>query len=111
MTAASFFWLSMGGLILMTLAATGVKVLYEIAWHELKDYCKRKQVRPLFDQIHDEHDAVTLGLETLRAIGGLIALIGAAGWFIQRSAETPFDNSQVTMAIVGWGLAVLVGSV
>ena len=111
MTAASFFWLSMGGLLLMTLAAIGVKVLYEIAWHELKDYCKRKQARPLFDQIHDEHDAVTLGLETLRALGGVVALVGASGWFIQRNAESSFETSQTLTAIVGWGLAVLVGSV
>jgi CBS domain containing-hemolysin-like protein len=111
MTAASYFWLSMGGLFLMTLAATGVKVLYEIAWHELKEYCKRKHVRPLFDQIHDEHDAVTLGLETLRAIGVLTALIGGAGWYIQRSAESAFDTSETMTAIAGWAAAVIAGSV
>ncbi len=94
MTASQFFWLGMGGCLLLTLASLGTKVLYEIPWHELKDYCRRRNERQRFDKIHDGHDEVTLGMETLRCLASVMLMIAAAGYIAHWHRETPLSSSQ-----------------
>jgi CBS domain containing-hemolysin-like protein len=101
--AGAFFWMAIGGLLIVSLASLGTRVIYEIAWHELKDLCRRQNRRDLFDDIHDHHDQVALGMETLRIVGGTLLLVGIAGWL-----ATGDDNWPAT--IMDWvfiGLTLL----
>ena len=87
MTAAGFFWLGALAYLLLVLASIGAKVIYEVAWHDLKELCIKRDHRALFDAIHDEHDDVTLGLETLRSISIMLLIIASAGWFASSGSE------------------------
>ena len=118
MTASQFLWLGMGGCLLLTLASLGTKVLYEIPWHELKDFCKRRNERKRFDRIHDGHDEVTLGMETLRCLASVMIMIAVAGYIAHWHRETPLSSPQalvwaggllaVVLAVAVWLPAALV---
>ena len=118
MTASQFLWLGMGGCLLLTLASLGTKVLYEIPWHELKDFCKRRNERQRFDRIHDGHDEVTLGMETLRCLASVMIMIAVAGYIAHWHRETPLSSPQalvwaggllaVVLAVAVWLPAALV---
>ncbi len=69
------------------LGAVGARALGEATWHELKEYCKRRQRRDRFDQIYDEYEKVSLGMETLRALGAVALLLTVSHWLLLRSQE------------------------
>lgn len=92
MTAASFFWIATGGLLIASLASLGSKVIYEVAWHELKDLCRRQNRRDLFDDIHDHHEEVALGMETVRIVGAALLVVGLAGWLATGGSDWPLSR-------------------
>ena len=82
MSALAGFWMMTLGFSLLTLASVGARVLYEVAWHELKEYCLERNRRELFDEIHDTHDSVLLSMESLRTVATFLIIVGATGWFV-----------------------------
>jgi CBS domain containing-hemolysin-like protein len=87
--ATSFFWIATGGLMIVSLASLGTKVIYEVAWHELKELCRRQDRRALFDDIHDQHEEVALGMETVRIVGAALLVVGLAGWLATAGGDWP----------------------
>ena len=77
-----FFVWALLGLVAAALSAVGGKVLHEIPWHELEEYCRRKKRRDVFDAIHDGHDEAALGVESLELLGGTVFLISLVGWLV-----------------------------
>ncbi len=57
MSGEAFLAIALSSLLVTHLAATATKVLQDIAWHELQEYCRRRD-RQRFDQIHDHADEV-----------------------------------------------------
>lgn len=111
MTALGFFWVLILGTALVAIAALGVRLIQEVAWHDLKEYSKRRQDRPLFDEIHDNHDSVLVGLETLRTVGFMVVIVGASGWmavsFGKNASSVPafwmiFSLSLGLLAVSSW---------
>jgi len=111
MSSRAFYWLTALGLFLLTLASVGAKALYEIAWHDLKDYCLSRDRRQLFDEIHDSHDNVQLAMESLRTVATLIILIGTVGWFAMSFPNQPVSIWLILDAFKYLLFAILVGGV
>lgn len=42
MTTASYLWIALAGFVLVAVASLGANVIAEVAWHELKEYCRRQ---------------------------------------------------------------------
>jgi CBS domain containing-hemolysin-like protein len=83
------------GFVLVFIGSLGTAAVQEVAWHELKALCRRRRRRDRFDQIHDNHDEIALGLDTLRTLGFFIVAVGAAGWSVKRlQVETMGLDSQ-----------------
>lgn len=78
----AFVWLAALGLLVASLAAIGAKVLHEIPWHALKDYCRRRNRLDIFDAIHDGHDEAALGAETLEVLAALLCFLATVGWLV-----------------------------
>ena len=107
MTAAGFFWLGVFAFLLLTMASIGAKSIYEVAWHDLKELCIKRDRRQRFDSIHDYHDDVALGLETARTVSVVLLIVAIGGWCLL-SAPQPIVIGWNT---TGWTLGLLLGLV
>ena len=87
MTAWSLIWIAatLGAFV----TATATKVLTELSWHELQEYCRLRKLTDLFDEIHDQADSVALSTEALQIIG-----VMATVW--STAALTPLMNEQTS---------------
>ncbi len=75
------------GASLSLLAAIATKALAEVSWHELEEYCRRRQRTTIFDQIHDRSESVIATTEILQ-------LFGTLGWVgLVAIAWLPLDGS------------------
>ena len=63
-----FLWLMMFSLFFGTLSAIACRVLKEIAWHELEEYCSQKQQPLIFSRIFDSRDPMEVGAGVLQMI-------------------------------------------
>jgi CBS domain containing-hemolysin-like protein len=95
----------------MTLSAIGAKALNEVSWHELKEYCKRRQGRERFDHIHDHCEQVTFGLECLRVVGAVLLVVGVAAWFANGTLQESIGGREMMTAALVLGSALLVTTV
>ena len=68
------FVIAMTGALVALLTAVANKSLAQIAWHELEDYCRRKQNERVFDDIHDRYDTAIASTEILQT-GAIITAI------------------------------------
>ena len=97
MIASIGFWLMLLAILLLFNVSLGIRVIQEVAWHELKTYSLRRSRRDRFDTIHDEHDQVTLRLEAARAFCHVLVLIAAIDWILVAlpgTSESIRDRSQ-----------------
>lgn len=111
MSPAPFFWLASAGLILWCVASLGVRLLYEIAWHDLKDFCLKRDARDRFDAIHDGHDEVRLGMEALRTVAVVILVVAGGTWYMLASRSATFSGSDIFWTIAGLLVIALLGVV
>jgi len=111
MIPAPFFWLASVGLILWCVASLGVRLLYEIAWHDLKDYCLKRDARDRFDAIHDGHDEVRLGMEALRTVAVVILVVGGGCWAMLSSQSATFSGADIFWTVAGLLVIALLGVV
>ena len=56
------------------LTAIAHKSLTQIAWHDLEDYCRRREKEVVFDNIHDRHDSAVASTEVLQDVAVVTAL-------------------------------------
>ena len=101
--------LVLGGTFIASVAAMASKVLDEMSWHELQDYCRLHRVEPRFDEIHEHADDVLGTTESLQLLGTLVALIAIAGWLFQipTEASSPFTSGQAWIVMIVVALTFL----
>lgn len=80
MTPGTLFYLSMGGLLVATAAATAAKVLREFSRRKLEAYCRRRRRRELFSWILDHHDHLALTAESLQVVGTALTILAGSLW-------------------------------
>ena len=78
------FGLMIGGLFLATLSAITVWIIYEIAWHELEEYCKLKKRPELFGRIFDLRQPMLLGAGILQYISMAVFATSLTCWILDR---------------------------
>jgi CBS domain containing-hemolysin-like protein len=64
-----------------TLCAAAVRVVTEIAWHELEEYCRRKKRPELFSRIYDGHESIHISAEILQQILVAISFVLLFAWW------------------------------
>ncbi len=101
--------LALGGTFIASVAAMASKVLDEMSWHELQDYCRLHRMEPRFDEIHEHADDVLGTTESLQLLGTLVALIAIAGWLFQFSTDAsgPFSSGQAWIVMIVVALTFL----
>jgi len=88
-TPGTLFWLALASLSLGCFAAIGARVLQDLSWHELEDWCQRRGDPKRFRQILDLHEEVAVAAENLRAVCTATFLVSGAIWItISESVET-----------------------
>ena len=75
-----FLWLMMFSLFFGTLSAIACRVLKEIAWHELEEYCSQKQQPLIFSRIFDSRDPMEVGAGVLQMICLATFVCSMVGW-------------------------------
>lgn len=111
MTVAALIWIAIGGLLLTTFMATGVRVFHEFSHYELEQYCKRQHEETRFDDIVNWHEKLALAAEGLQSLGTTLLLIsGSASVFQLARVEGRVLFSQFSAALLLGTLAVLVAN-
>ena len=107
MGEGTYWIMSALGWALLALTSLGAKLLNNVAWHELKELCRRHNRRDLFDHIHDDHEQVIHGLENLRAVSVVILLMGASGWMATSDRQMPVTYTGGLAFVSGAVVALL----
>ena len=76
MTAWSLIWIA--AILGAFITATATKVLTELSWHELQEYCRLRKLSELFDEIHDHADSVAASTEALQIIAMVSTVLSTA---------------------------------
>lgn len=104
MTSTSILLLGVAALLFSLLGAVGARLLGELSWHALKEYCKHRQRPDRFDQIYDEYEQVSLGMETIRAIGAIALLLTVRQWL---RLKNPTDDPSEWQWLIAGGVLIL----
>ena len=70
-------WGVLGGLLLVSLAATGARALCEFSRSELEDICRRGRVPDLFGEILRQHQQVARGVESFVIVAMTVTVVAA----------------------------------
>ena len=103
-----FLWLMMFSLFFGTLSAIACRVLKEIAWHELEEYCLQKQQPLIFSRIFDSRDPMEVGAGVLQMICLAAFVCSMVGWLYgDRGLDTmPAFQFTLSALVIGFVLVV-----
>ena len=103
-----FLWLMMFSLFFGTLSAIACRVLKEIAWHELEEYCLQKQQPLIFSRIFDYRDPMEVGAGVLQMICLATCVCSMVGWLYgdRMLNNVPALQFSIAAAVIGFVLVV-----
>lgn len=103
-----FLWLMMLSLFFGTLSAIACRVLKEIAWHELEEYCSQKQQPLIFSRIFDYRDPMEVGAGVLQMICLATFVCSMLGWMYGDTIlnNVPALRFALSAAVIGFVLVV-----
>jgi len=103
-----FLWLIMVSLFFGTLSAIACRVLKEIAWHELEEYCLQKQQPMVFSRIFDFRDSMEVGAGVLQMICLATFVSSMVGWLYGDSMlnNVPALRFAISAALISFVLVV-----
>ncbi len=106
--ATFFLWLMMNSLFFGTLSAIACRVLKEIAWHELEEYCLQKQQPKVFSKIFDYRDPMEVGAGVLQMICLAFFVSSLWGWLFGNEILNDLSSIRFAMSssVVGFVLVV-----
>ena len=79
MTDGSLIWIGLLSTLAAFVTATATKVVGELSWHELEEYCRLRKMPDRFDEIHGRADSVASTTETLQILFSIGALLAWSG--------------------------------
>jgi CBS domain containing-hemolysin-like protein len=94
------FGLIIGGLVMATFSAITAWIIYEIAWHELEEYCKLKKRPELFGRIFELREPMLLGAGILQNISMAIFATSLTCWLLDRHRVDELTLYDLTSVIV-----------
>ncbi len=104
MTAEIAFWLTLVGMLLTCVAATGAKSLTVFSRHDLEEICRRRKTLHRLGNILKRHDQVGLAAETLQVVGTAVVILAGTSWVWLKS-HAPVEADWRFL-----GVGVVVGS-
>jgi CBS domain containing-hemolysin-like protein len=101
-----FLWLIMLSLFFGTLSAIASRVLKEIAWHELEEYCLQKQQPMVFSRIFDYREPMEVGAGVLQMICLATFVCSVVGWLFgdQMLNHISALRFAISVAVIGFVL-------
>jgi CBS domain containing-hemolysin-like protein len=88
------------GLAGLTISAIAVRVLGEIAWHELEERCKQKRRAELFGRIYELREEMQLGAEILQNLSTAFFAVMAITWLTQTRSLSELSSSEFSAVIL-----------
>ena len=113
MTAASLFWMALGGWLIAGLTATGAKVLRDFSRHEFEEYCRRRRNPKRMDQVLDDYEEVSVAVETLQVVGTAITVVAGFSWLQARWHDSDVHTASTVSEMaagVGVGIVLLLAA-
>ncbi len=103
-----YLWLMMFSLFFGTLSAIACRVLKEIAWHELEEYCLQKQQPLLFSRIFDSRDPMEVGAGVMQMICLATLVCSMVGWLYgdRMLDNVPAIQFTISAFVIGFVLVV-----
>lgn len=81
MNGAASLGLALIGLSITLFSAVILRILRDLSWHEVTEYCKRYGLTTRIDSIRQQESRVLLGMETLELLSLLLAVWAASSWW------------------------------
>ncbi len=108
MTSTILLIVAICGLFVTQLTATGLRVMRDIHWHELKEYAKRRKNRARFDDIHDHHVPVATAVESLLVVFVSLLSVGAVVcWQSSPQVAAAADLLDVLVLLIAFSVVLL----
>ncbi|UUO05687.1 hemolysin family protein [Blastopirellula sp. J2-11] len=82
MNASLLFWTSCAGAAFMILAAVTGRVLHDLSWHELEEFCDRRRQIRWFRIIHENHEDAGFAAQCLQVLGTAFFLVAGQAWLL-----------------------------
>lgn len=93
MTDGSLIWIGLLSTLAAFVTATATKVVGELSWHELEEYCRLRKMPDRFDEIHGRADSVASTTETLQILFSIGALLAWTGLLLGDYAERSWPQN------------------
>jgi len=92
-TDGSLIWIGLLSTLAAFVTATATKVVGELSWHELEEYCRLRKMPDRFDEIHGRADSVASTTETLQILFSIGALLAWTGLLLGDYAERSWPQN------------------
>ena len=101
MTPMILIWFSLVGFAFMVFSAMAVRILQDTKWHDLEEYCEKRNQIQRFRNIHENHEEAALASECLQVLGTAIFLIAGQVWLLKSEFSIDLSTSAfITDALV-----------
>lgn len=87
MEPAILFWLSGTSLLVLVLSSISATILPDMLWHDLEEFCEKRNRPQLFSIIHEKHEVAALAAQCLQVFGLSIFLIASQAWLLSGPGE------------------------
>lgn len=103
-----FIWLATSGLLVLILTSIAATILPDMLWHDLEEYCEKKDRPQLFGTIHERHEMAALAAQALQVLSLAIFLISSQAWLLGSRTETILDTTTFIGDVVGVTFVLMV---
>ncbi|PQO47047.1 hemolysin family protein [Blastopirellula marina] len=106
-----FIWLATSSLLVLFLTSIAATILPDMLWHDMEEYCDKKDRSQLFSTIHEHHELAALAAQALQVLSLAIFLISSQAWLLGSRTETILDTWTFLGDVVGVTVVLMVAMV
>ncbi|GAA4440619.1 hemolysin family protein [Bremerella cremea] len=104
-----FVWLSTSSLLILILSSIAATILPDMLWHDLEEFCEKRNRPRLFSTIHEHHELAALAAQALQVLSLALFLISSQAWLFRE--ESLLDPLTFTGDVVGVTAVLMVSMV
>ncbi len=101
-------WLSTLSLVVLIFSSIAATILPDMLWHDLEEFCEKRNRPRLFSIIHERHELAGLAAQCLQVLSLSVFLIASQAWLLRSSAEGVLDTFTFVTDIVGVTVVLMV---
>lgn len=113
-----FVWLGTSSWLVLILSSIAATILPDMLWHDLEEYCEKRDRPRLFSTIHEHHEIAALAAQALQVLSLAVFLISSQAWLLGFREGSLLDSFifigdvagvtlvlMVTMVWIPWAIA------